>query len=129
MKKKTVENENIYKDVDKWESREWGAEEEYAEYSPMPKALKNLLNKGNKENAAGKMQLISIRLPESLINDLKNIGKVEGLGYQTLTREVLRRFVEAENRKNLNKALAENRKLEEKIREMEDEIEQLDHQA
>ena len=48
------------------------------------------------------MQLVSIRLPVELIEDLKTIGKLEGMGYQSLAREVLNRFVEAENRKRIN---------------------------
>jgi hypothetical protein len=44
------------------------------------------------------MQLISIRLPKRLIDDLKLIANKEGLGYQPLMRRVLVRFVSAELR-------------------------------
>ena len=71
------------------------------------------------------MQLISIRLPQTLIADLKNIGKAEDLGYQTLAREVLKRFVDAENRKKYNeaiyekeRAIADNRRLAEELEAM-----------
>ena len=43
-----------------------------------------------------KTQLVSIRMSESLIEDLKCIGKKENLGYQTLAKNVLKRFVDAE---------------------------------
>lgn len=42
------------------------------------------------------MQMISLRLPNRLIDDLKLIAKNEGLGYQPLMRRVLMRFASAE---------------------------------
>lgn len=42
------------------------------------------------------MQLISIRLPKALIEDMKFIAEREGLGYQPLIRRVLMRFAEWE---------------------------------
>lgn len=43
------------------------------------------------------LQMISIRLQKSMIQDLKNIAKVNNLGgYQPLIRRILERFVEAE---------------------------------
>ncbi len=44
------------------------------------------------------LQMISIRLPKKLIDDLKLIAKKEGLGYQPLIRKVLIRFAHAEFR-------------------------------
>jgi len=41
---------------------------------------------------------ISIRLPKSLIDDMKLIAQKEGLGYQPLMRRVLLRFAAAEFR-------------------------------
>ena len=121
MNTKQANHEKFYADADKWENRELGAEEAYVKRSKMPEALKKLLNGKTEENPNGKMQLISIRLPEALIDDLKRIGTIEGLGYQTLARTILHRFVEAENRKELNKALAENRRLEKEIAAMRDD--------
>lgn len=69
------------------------------------------------------MQLVSIRLPVELIEDLKTIGKLEGMGYQSLAREVLNRFVEAENRKRINDLISEKRKLERELEEMKYELE------
>lgn len=42
------------------------------------------------------MQMISLRLPNRLIEDLKLIARNEGLGYQPLMRRVLTRFASAE---------------------------------
>ena len=121
MNTKQTTREKFYADADKWENRELGAEEQYVKRSSMPEALKKLLNGKTEENPNGKMQLISIRLPEALIDDLKRIGEIEGLGYQTLARTVLHRFVEAENRKELNKVLAENIRLEKELKAMRED--------
>jgi hypothetical protein len=42
------------------------------------------------------MQMISIRLPKSLIEDLKYFAEREGLGYQPLMRKVLLRYASHE---------------------------------
>lgn len=42
------------------------------------------------------LQMISIRLPRALIDDLKYFAKQEGLGYQPLMRRVLMRYVSHE---------------------------------
>lgn len=66
-----------------------------------------------------------MRLPISLIENLKEIGEQEGLGYQSLAREVLQRFAEAENRKQINKLIAERRNLEKELEQMKVEIKEL----
>jgi len=52
-------------------------------------------------DAALAMQLISIRLPNSLIDDLKKIAADEGLGYQPMIRRILVRFAAAERYKRM----------------------------
>jgi predicted DNA binding CopG/RHH family protein len=44
------------------------------------------------------LRMISIRLPEALIEDFKNIATIRhgGVGYQTLMRQALKRFATAE---------------------------------
>ena len=44
------------------------------------------------------MQSISIRMPADLLEDLKNIARVRGLGYQPLIKQQLQRFVIAESK-------------------------------
>ena len=56
------------------------------------------------------MQPISIRLPKSLIETFKLLGKKHGLGYQPLMRRVLARFAEAEMKLVLNEVVAEQRR-------------------
>ena len=106
-------------EIEKWESREYGADEEYVERVVLDRECLDVIDGKDIEKLNGKMQLISIRLPEQLIQDLKQIGKKEGLGYQTLIREVMKRFVAAENRKELNQAIAENERLKEQMKKME----------
>ena len=42
------------------------------------------------------LQMISIRLPKTMIDDYRYIAKREGLKYQTLMKQALQRFVVAE---------------------------------
>ncbi|ACK45314.1 hypothetical protein TUM4637_09280 [Shewanella hafniensis] len=53
------------------------------------------------------LQMISIRLQKSMIQDLKDIAKANKLGgYQPLIRRVLERFVEAEMKAIAREAMA-----------------------
>jgi predicted DNA binding CopG/RHH family protein len=117
--KAILDPNTVFEDVEKWESGELGSDEAHVQSVGMPQKLKKLLNKSQEK----KMQLVSIRLPVELIDDLKNIGKCEGIGYQSLAREVLNRFVEAENRKRINSLISERRKLERELKAMRDELE------
>lgn len=45
------------------------------------------------------LQLISIRLQKSLIEDFKAIASLNGIGYQPLMRQILKRFVDGEKRR------------------------------
>lgn len=47
------------------------------------------------QEAAG-LQMISIRLPKSVIEDFKVIAQIEGVGYQPLMRIALMRYAECE---------------------------------
>lgn len=40
-------------------------------------------------DAAMELQMISIRLPQSVVENLKTMAKKEGIGYQPYTRQVL----------------------------------------
>lgn len=76
-----------------WESKELGDDEAHAKVA-----------KGNIEaeiDAALELQLISIRLQKSLIEDMKSIATLNGIGYQPLMRQVLKRFVDSEKRQIL----------------------------
>ena len=82
----------------RWESGELGLSAEHAVAAPAQ--LEREV-----DDALG-LQLISIRLPKGLIEDLKLIATKEGLGYQPLVRRVLLRFAEAEFRSMAHQQLA-----------------------
>ena len=80
-----------------WEDRRLGADEEFVAVADIDESLV--------DKCAG-MKMISIRLPESLIEDFKALAKVHGLGYQPLMRQILERFAESEKKRLLNKIAA-----------------------
>lgn len=75
-----------------WENRELGADEQYAAPAPSSVELDSQIDE------ALALRMISIRLPETLIEDFKNIATVRGgvMGYQTLMRQALKRFAASE---------------------------------
>ena len=64
-------------------------------------------------NDALGLQMISIRLPKSVIEDFKVIAQIEGVGYQPLMRTALVRFAESES-KRVMREYAAQRELEKK---------------
>ncbi len=56
------------------------------------------------------MQMISIRLPKSVIEDFKNLALLEGIGYQPLMREALIRFATSESKRVMRETAAEHAK-------------------
>jgi hypothetical protein len=90
-----------------WEERKLGAEEEFA----APAATSVELNAQIDDMLA--LRMISIRLPESLIEDFKNIATVRGgsMGYQTLMRQALKRFATSEL-KLIAREIAEQKRTE-----------------
>lgn len=74
-----------------WENRELGATESFVrKVSPeREKALDEKLE----------LQIISIRLQKSLIDDLRDFAGEDGLGYQPYIRQVLTQHVRNEKRK------------------------------
>jgi len=84
-----------------WEEGSLGQEEEFVRVS------------GNVDDtalsdAAG-LQPISIRLQKSLIEDFKMIAEINGIGYQPLIRQVLKRFADSEKKRILRERAAELR--------------------
>ncbi len=76
---------------DAWEKRELGATESFVrKASPEHEKLVD-------DNLG--LQVISIRLQKSLIDDLKDLAGEDGLGYQPYIRQVLTHHVRNEKRK------------------------------
>lgn len=63
------------------------------------------------------LQAISIRLQPELLNHLKTIAQHNGMGYQTLIKQVLHRFVNAEM-----KMLAAEKQKEMRLQALEEEL-------
>lgn len=59
-------------------------------------------------DAGLELQMISIRLSKSLIDDFKNIASLHGLGYQPLMRQALQRFADGEKKRLLQAAASEH---------------------
>lgn len=75
--------------IENWEAELLGNDEQFAAIA------EDVTSESVDEMLA--LQMISIRLQKSMIQDLKNIAKMHKLGgYQPLIRRVLERFVEAE---------------------------------
>ncbi|MFV0576062.1 MAG: hypothetical protein ACK5NC_11710 [Vibrio sp.] len=56
------------------------------------------------------LQAISIRLQKGLLDDLKDIAQIRGLGYQPLIKQILKRFADAEKKLILQERAAEEAK-------------------
>jgi hypothetical protein len=74
--------------ADAWEKGELGRDARYVDRAP-PDVKKQI-------DEAVCMQLISIRMPQQLIDALKLIARVRGIGYQPLMRDALARFARSE---------------------------------
>ena len=68
-----------------WENGLLGQSEEHIKVA-------GRIDEGLINDALG-LQLISIRLQKTLIDDLKLIAKMHGLGYQTMIRKILTEYV------------------------------------
>ncbi|WP_419852412.1 hypothetical protein [Actinobacillus pleuropneumoniae] len=86
--------------IEKWENRELGQDEKFVQRSTHTtlEMLDELLA----------LQPISIRLSKGLIQDLKDIAQLHGLGYQPLIKQILTRFVESEKRMLANEKIQED---------------------
>lgn len=74
-----------------WESGKLGCDEKYASLSE--ELTTDMFNELSESKS------ISIRLKESMIDDLKFFADLEDLGYQTLIKNLLQRFINCEYKK------------------------------
>jgi predicted DNA binding CopG/RHH family protein len=107
-------------DIDAWDSRALGQDELYVERvdASFESSLDNAVN----------LQMISIRLQKSLIEDLKLIAKANGVGYQPLIRDVLTRFAHCEIKQIIKDTLKRREEEEKKRLEAEKESAQNNHE-
>ena len=92
-----------------WDNGELGRDENYVAKSKITKEM---------VDEALALQSISIRLPKSLIDDFKLIANLNGLGYQTLMRQILKRFADAEIKQIVRECLLTHEEEEERSRLM-----------
>lgn len=85
-----------------WEERRIGAEEEFVAVAP------DALQKQVEASIA--MQLISLRLPDDLIEGFKFIAQRNNIRYQTLMRQCLQRFYEGEMKMIVRQITTEERR-------------------
>lgn len=93
----TSNTEHFEDESCRWETGELGRSVEHAR----PVSVEH---QASVDDALG-LQMISIRLPKSLIEDLKLIASQQGLGYQPLIRRVLLRFASMEFRAQAHEKL------------------------
>ncbi len=86
--------EKIEGTVEAWEDGALGADEKFAEVSDLK--IEDVVK------AAG-LKSISLRMQPELLEQLKKIADLHEIGYQPLIKQVLRRFVDAELKRILNK--------------------------
>ncbi|MBZ0096341.1 MAG: hypothetical protein K8H75_13345 [Sulfuricella sp.] len=83
-----------------WDDRILGADSEFVKVAEAGMA-------DSIDEASG-TQLISIRLQKTLIEDFKLIASLnKGIGYQTLMKQILQRFVDCEKKRIWNELVSE----------------------
>lgn len=93
-----------------WDERTLGADENFVKVADVE--LTDSI-----DEAAG-TQLISIRLQKSLIEDFKMIASLNsGIGYQTLMKQILKRFADSEKKRILSELISEKLKERQKSAE------------
>jgi predicted DNA binding CopG/RHH family protein len=116
----STQNEKILGTDEAWDEGRLGADEQYV--------AKSTHSTDEDINDALSLQPISIRLQKGLIDNLKTIAELNGIGYQPLIRQALTRFVECEMKQIALEALANQRKQEQLAKQMAAE-EQLAQEA
>lgn len=95
----TLPSDKIHDTTDAWDpSGVLGNTEEFTAPAPDVSAV---------VDASLGLQPISIRLQKDLLENLKQLAKLHGIGYQPLVRQVLTRFVDCEMKRLLNEKVAQ----------------------
>jgi predicted DNA binding CopG/RHH family protein len=91
-----------------WENRSLGNDESFVK-------VVDEAREANIDEASG-TQMISIRVQKSLIEDFKMIASLNGnIGYQTLMKQIMQRFVTCEKKRIFNELVSEKIKEQQKI--------------
>lgn len=89
---------NANSGLEAWENRDLGADEAHVAVAP---------ERGAALDAALDLHPVSIRLQKSLVENLKALAHLHGLGYQPLIRQILTRWVDSELRMMVAKRASE----------------------
>jgi predicted DNA binding CopG/RHH family protein len=99
MTKEIEIKEKIAASDEAWDERDLGADEKFVSVASDELTQQVLESAGT--------HLISIRLQKSLIEDFKLIASLNGLGYQTLMKQILQRFVDCEKKQIFRELVSE----------------------
>jgi plasmid stability protein len=94
-------DDKFVKDSEDWDSGKFGTSLEHAKLAS-PEVAGAVYEKLG-------LQMISVRLQQSLIEDLKFIAKAHGVGYQPLIRDILTRFAKSEKRRLMMEIIEQKR--------------------
>lgn len=87
-------------ETDEFDYDSVGTDEKYVSVAPeQDKAIDDALG----------LQPISIRLQKSLLDNLKALAQLNGIGYQPLVRQILTRWVDSELKNVLRERLAQEK--------------------
>lgn len=102
-----MNKQRIHASDEAWENRSLGNDENFVEV--VGDAQVDVINE------ASGTQLISIRMQKSLIDDFKMIASLNGsIGYQTLMKQIMQRFVCSEKKRIFNELVSEKLKAQQK---------------
>jgi len=93
-----------------WENGDLGRSEDHVAPSAITQEM---------VDKAVDLKSISIRLPKSLIDEFKLIASLSGIGYQTLMRQILKRFADAEIKKIVRECILTKEEEAEKQRQLD----------
>ncbi|MFH4543428.1 BrnA antitoxin family protein [Vibrio alginolyticus] len=99
--------------IEAWENGQLGRDEQFVEKVTIEPSL---------VDDSLELQMISIRLQKGLLDDLKNIAKIRGIGYQPLIKQVLKRFADAEMKMILREMAAEEARKEQEAADESNEL-------
>lgn len=98
-----MSKQSIHASDEAWEDRLLGSDEKFVKVA-------GASLEASIDEASG-TQLISIRLQKSLIEDFKTIASLNGgIGYQTLMKQIMQRFVDSEKNRIFNELVSKRLK-------------------
>ena len=103
-----MSKQSIHASDEAWENRSLGNDENFVK-------VVDEAQEASIDEASG-TQMISIRVQKSLIEDFKMIASLNGsIGYQTLMKQIMQRFVDCEKKHIFNELVSEKIKSQQKL--------------